>query len=334
MVFVTPNTNGSFYFLNPVLKNSLELEFSARNLSEDAPEILIILTDSENRNNTVTLHIEKNKTESSTISYLDQSQTIKGAVGLGLFSFDLSYRSGWVYDGNNAVIKLNTYDNGEAFDDFSSGKVYVSMAVNNSTGDTTLSFFKFCGNQDFSYNADDITEPTVIYSDLGRVHKIGDEVSFSYDSFDLFDRYCTVNARIEHDGKEISTGVDGECSFTITEFGKYTVIIKAYDKFGNEASSSFNIYCYDNVSPTISVNSNIQRSVQLGNTISLPQAEVSDNIDTDLTFSVYAKNPTGSFVVVENFEFTPTVKGKWTIYYYTVDSCGNYALASFDVLVY
>ena len=208
------------------------------------------------------------------------------------------------------------------------------MAVNNSINDTTLSFFKFCGNQDFSYNADDITEPTVIYSDLGRVYKIGDEVSFSYDSFDLFDRYCTVNTRIEHNGEVISTGEDGKCSFIITEFGKYTVIFKAYDKFGNEASSSFNVYCYDNIAPTITVNGKIQRSIQVGESISLPNAEVKDNIDIDLSFSIYAKNPTGSFVIIDNFEFTPDVKGKWIIYYYTVDSCGNYALASFDVLVY
>ena len=65
----------------------------------------------------------------------------------------------------------------------------------------------------------------------------------------------------------------------------------------------------------------------------MPSATVSDNIDKDLNYSIYAKNPTGSFVVIENNEFKPNAKGTWTIYYYVVDSCDNYALVSFEVIV-
>ena len=332
MVFKT-NTDGSFYFLNPVLVNSFELDFNAKCDSEYAPTIIISLTDSENRDNTITLKIDKDKVNSSIISNLDNSATIKGAVGNNNYGFSLSYRSGWIYDGTNAAIKLTSYDNGVEFDGFKSKSIYVSIAIKNTNGDTKLYFTKFCGNQDFSYNADDITEPTIVYSDLGRVYKIGDEVSFTYDSFDLFDRECIVTVRVEHNGEKLATGIDGECSFVITEFGKYSVIFKANDKFGNETSLSFNVYCYDSVKPTISVKGSIASSCALGSSINLPTAEVSDNEDNDLSYSIYAKRPTGSFVIIDNQTFTPDVKGKWTIYYYTVDSCGNYVLASFDVYV-
>ena len=202
-----------------------------------------------------------------------------------------------------------------------------------STNDTIVSFSKFCGNQDFSYNADDITEPSIIYSDLGRVYMVGDEVSFTYDSFDLFDRNCTITVKAEHNGKVLSTGRNNKCSFVITEFGKFTITLKAVDKTGNETSLSFNVYCYDNVAPTISMTDIVPKTFKVNETVALPQATVTDNIDKNLSYSIYARRSTGSFVIITDELFTPDVKGKWTIYYYASDSCGNYTLTSFDVIV-
>ncbi len=333
MAFSVTGKEGSFYFINPVINTGVSLDFGVENGSAYPPAIIITLSDSVNKDNAVSLRIEKVKSEASVLSCADGSATIKGAVGDGKAGFTLSYSNGWIYDGTNAVLKLNGYDNGKKFDGFSGGKIYVGFAIENSTGETLIKFSEFCGNQDFAYNADDITEPTVVYSDLSRICRIGEEVSFTYDTFDLFDTECEISARVDFDGKTLSVGRNGRCSFVVTGFGKYTVAFRASDKFGNETSLSFNVYCYDNISPTINVVKGVSGSYKLGKTVTLPSAETNDNIDKDLSYSIYARKPAGSFVIIENAKFTPDVKGDWKIYYYTADSCGNYAVVVFDVAV-
>lgn len=333
MAFSVTDKNGTFYFINPIINSGVSLGFTAENGSDYPPVITITLSDSTKKGNVVSLRIEKTGSEKSVLSCADGSATINGAVGDGKAGFDISYSNGWIYDGNKAVIKLKNYDNGKEFDGFDSGKVYVGLAVANSVGETLIKFSGFCGNQDFDYNADDITEPTVVYSDLSRICRIGEEVSFTYGTFDLFDTECEISARVNFNGKTLSVGRDGKCSFVATGFGKYTVAFRASDKFGNETSSSFNIYCYDNIAPTINVVKGVSGSYKLGKTVTLPSAETNDNVDTDLSYSIYARKPAGSFVIIENAQFTPDVKGDWKIYYYTVDSCGNYAVVVFDVSV-
>ena len=331
--FRVTDKEGSFYFLNPVISDGIGFEFGAENQSEYAPAIIITLSDSVKKENAVSLRIEKSKSDASVISCLNDSAGINGAAGNGKASFNLSYSKGWIYDDSKAVLKLKYYDSGEVFDGFSSGKVYVDFTVKNSAGETFLTFSEFCGNQDFAFNADDITEPTVVYSDLGRTCRIGEEISFTYDTFDLFDTECVISARVDYNGRTLSVGNDGKCSFVVTGFGKYTIAFRASDKFGNETSLSFNIYCYDNIAPTINVLKSVPKSCSAGKSLSLPSAEAKDNVDGNLGYSIYARKPSGSYVIVENSEFVPDVKGNWTIYYYAVDSCGNYVLTSYEVVV-
>ena len=77
----------------------------------------------------------------------------------------------------------------------------------------------------------------------------------------------------------------------------------------------------------------VSPSCKLGKSLSLPTAEATDNSDGNLKYSIYAKKPTGSFVIIDNAEFVPDVAGAREIYYYAVDQCGNYAVAVFGVTV-
>ena len=207
------------------------------------------------------------------------------------------------------------------------------MYLDDASENTLLTFSDFCGNRDFSYNADDITEPVIITSDLGRIYGIGDIVEFSYISNDLFDLECDVSVKVKINGKVISEGKNGICRFAISEFGKYQIFMRSSDRSGNETNLSFNIYCYDKISPTLKVTKNVQSELELGKSLSLPDAVVSDNIDKGLNYSVYASKPGGAYVIIENNTFVPDVKGDWIIRYYAVDSCGNYAIVAFNVKV-
>ncbi|HBF86117.1 MAG TPA: hypothetical protein DDW54_00400, partial [Clostridiales bacterium] len=173
--FVLTERSGSFYFLNPVISDEVKFEFSAQNHGDHAPAVIITLRDSVKKENAVSMRIEKSTAESSVLKTSNGSATIRGAVSDGNATFDLSYSKGYIYDGKNAVVKLNYYDNDNEFEGFSSGKVFVDFAIENSVDETVIKFLSFCGNQDFAYDAADITEPTVVYSDLGRICGIGEE---------------------------------------------------------------------------------------------------------------------------------------------------------------
>ena len=110
----------------------------------------------------------------------------------------------------------------------------------------------------------------------------------------------------------------------VTDFATNLVVIEAVDKEGNTTTIKFNIECFDNINPSITISDTAKNELKLGKSLTLPTATTSDNIDTELKYSIYAKTPSKSFVIISNHTFTPNEVGLWTIYYYVEDSCGNY----------
>lgn len=335
---VTQET-GSFSFINAINSKNLQFEFNVYDASVDT-QVRIRLFDSLVKDNYVDIAIKGENTRESLLLVGGKSYLINGAplgrselIGKteeeidGLKSatiYNLSYKDGWIYDGTRSVCKIDNYENGKSFDGFFSGKVYFEMTALNSTGNTTVEFSDFCGNKDFEVQATDITYPTISLSSVGRIAKVGDIVSFTYSAYDLFDTECEIYVTITKKGKQVAVGREGQCSFMVTDFGTNLVVIEAVDKEGNTTTIKFNIECFDNINPSITISDTAKNKLKLGKSLTLPTATTSDNIDTELKYSIYAKTPSKSFVIISNHTFTPDEVGLWTIYYYVEDSCGNY----------
>ena len=344
-VFKTVGTQSEISFINSISNKNVALSFNVYDVSANAT-MSIRLVDSLNSANYIDLLITAENTRESKLTINGESYIIQGA------SFDvnevdekdikslkaatlynLSYQNGWLFDGNVAICRIDTYANGKTFDGFASGRVYFEMTTESESSGTTVEFSNFCSNQDFSVKATDITEPTITISNVGRIAKIGDIVSFTYSVDDLFDLDCSLDVSVEYKGDIVAEGKDGTCSFMVTDFGEYVVKILATDKAGNETLLDFNVYCFDNIAPTINVSQRVATEMSLGETLTLPEASVSDNVSEDLKYYIYAKSPTNSYRLISERSFKPSAKGVWTIYYYTEDACGNYDVQVFYVNV-
>jgi hypothetical protein len=119
----------------------------------------------------------------------------------------------------------------------------------------------------------------------------------------------------------------------VTGFGEYVVKILATDKAGNETLLDFNIYSFDNIAPTVNVSQMVATEMNLGETLTLPEATVTDNVAKNLRYYIYAKSPTSSYRLISERSFKPSAKGVWASYYYAEDACGNYDVQVFYVNV-
>ncbi len=343
--FKTVENQSKISFINSISTKNIALAFNVYDISEKL-EISIRLYDSASSANYVDLSIIAENTRESKLTINGESYIIQGApfnlAGLedkdvkslkAATLYDLSYQNGWIYDGNVAVCKLESYANGKSFDGFASGRVYFEILTDSDKGNTTIEFSNFCGNQDFDMKATDITEPTITLSSVGRIAKIGDIISFTYSVDDLFDLDCELDVTVENKGEMVAEGKDGSCSFMVTNFGEYVVRILATDKVGNETLLDFNVYCFDTIAPQVNVLEMVATTMNLGETLTLPSATVTDNVSENLTYHIYAETPTNSYRLISEHNFKPDTKGIWTIYYYAEDASGNYDVQIFYVNV-
>ncbi|MBR2448764.1 MAG: hypothetical protein IKB30_01440 [Clostridia bacterium] len=347
-VFKTVGETGRVSFVNAISNENLQFEFNFYDSSTES-QIKIRLYDSLAKENYVDLTIKYENTRESLLIVGDKSFVINGAPldrssldeiendkidGLKSATlYDLSYVNGWIYDGNTSICMIDKYANGKTFNGFASGKVFFEMFTEKASGNTAVEFSDFCGNKDFTVNATDITYPTISLSSVGRIANVGDIVSFTYSSYDLFDTECKIDVTITKGKDSYAVGKDGKCSFIITDFGSYRVSIEAYDKEGNTTYVSFNIECFDNIAPSITLKDNVTTKIKLGKSLELPKAIVLDNVDSDLTYAIYARTPYASYRMITNHTFTPDIKGEWIIYYYVQDNCGNYAVQTYYINV-
>ena len=343
--FKTVGSQSKISFINAISNQNLAFTFNVYDIS-DKSKISIRLSDSAVTANYIDLSITAENTRESLLTINGQSYVINGApfdsTGMSQQDmkplkaatlYNLSYQNGWIFNGNVAVCRLDNYSNGKTFDGFTSGRAYFEMVVDSAKGDTTVELANFCGNQDFSLKATDITEPTITLSSVGRIVKMGDLVSFTYSVDDLFDLDCALEVTVKYKGETVASGKDGACSFTITKFGEYVVRLLATDKAGNETLLDFNVYCFDNIAPQINVLKKVASKVKVGQILTLPKATVSDNMNTDLGYYIFAKTPTNSYRLISEHTFKPDSKGVWTIYYYAEDAYGNYDVQVFYVNV-
>jgi hypothetical protein len=343
--FKTVGNQSSISFINSISNNNIAFSFNVYDVSSGGA-MTIRLADSATSANYIELLITAENTRESKLTMNGAEYIIQGAPfdATGVDAKDikalkaatlytLSYQDGWLFDENVAICRIDNYANGKTFDGFASGRVYFEMVTESEKGGTTVEFSNFCSNQDFSMKATDITEPTITLSNVGRIATIGDIVSLTYSVDDLFDLDCSLDVSVEYKGEIVSEGKDGACSFVVTGFGEYVVKILATDKAGNETLLDFNVYCFDNIAPTVNVSQMVATEMNLGETLTLPEATVTDNVAKNLRYYIYAKSPTSSYRLISERSFKPSAKGVWAIYYYAEDACGNYDVQVFYVNV-
>lgn len=364
------DTNNSLdhcaYFFDPsgkvtVAENKDDIALSFSQDSEisfikllSADEFAIQLSQQQTSFEAVTLKLtdEKDKTVSVTfeIQVADNVVIVNGEQASLGENLRLKYRdiSRTVTDYNDQeLLACTTDDNGQPFQGFSGG-VYLTIGFKNVTGSSTLCINRL-NNQAMGHkdSADaDFSEPQIsITSALNSRQKMGETFVIpgiaAYDVFsDITEKSITVEAP---DGTVYTE------PFTITQYGRYKLLLTAKDSCGNKCKVNRVVFVNDDVAPTLTVNALAKTSYTLGETVTVPTYTATDNMnsrrvdvililpnaevrlltsdqDGEITYALANATLYNSSFRVDNTSFRTEQKGTYTLRYVVNDEQYNRAV--------
>ena len=345
--------DGGIEFINPLLADVFSMDMAINKLAYGFSNITVSLTDSVNEKENIQIAFKK-ENEKGTIGVYVNGRRLNGLINATYLN-DKHIKtkfSGNVLQINGSQIYSKIYDtsNGEEFNGFTSGKVYLKIELNGiekvGTEDAGIIIYQL-NNQTLStnLNKDSIGPEIKPKKDYVLVRSFGDTVT-TYDAHigDVLNGYANATISVTKNGKPV-TSKDGillsnvplkEYEFVISEYGEYVIAYTVKDGEGNSArgGNTFKVMVLDDVAPVIEVNGKIPYSVLVGNTLHLPKATVTDNVSEGLSnhVYVYVTKPNGEMIPCsEEMKFTPNVVGRYIIMYMVQDEEGNLAVKKFTV---
>lgn len=310
--------NATFAFSRELPVSYLNFDLSAAQTGGTAySELYFVLTDSINAQDCVKVKIKRlSSYEHLWLSYDNESKTIVNA------------------DNGETIAKIGCYADGRSFTGFKSGKAYISFEVKGVKKDINIGLKKVASNvitTDLNDYASPVFLPNADFKSI-YVSYIGHTVNLpELQAFDLLDKTVSVTLRVYD--QEGTTIYDGKGGYTLTvdKSGEYMVEYIAVDENGNRKLQQSTIYVTDFESPVIKV-SGIKSSVKVGEEITLPAAEISDNetaADKITSYVYVIKGNNRKTLIGGTYKFTDA--GEYRIRYVAYDAHQNYTVVEFTV---
>lgn len=337
-------------FVNPVSLDKASLSFNINPQKVDFDKIRVTFFDSEQFQKYVYADCFYDREKQ--VSYMtvndNQLQTVLSGSMIADNQNNIEVR----YDYETLKIqghplKLTQYANGEAFDCFPSGKVYIKVQIIGVTSGSAAIRIMKIDNQIFSSETvRDRVAPTVMFEQsLNNSYIGGERVTISKAIVsDVLSPYgsATFSVRMRESGeyvkdedgkllKDVSINKD----YTLKpDIGTYEVVIKVTD--GNVSDSYKKVfYVIDCISPVISINGVVCGEVKAGTTYKLPEFEITDNSSATEKCKkwivVYYDNGRVEEIYSDEYVFWTT--GKYTIGFFGTDENGNTASLYYTVNV-
>lgn len=227
---------------------------------------------------------------------------------------------------------VSQFENGETFTGFG-GDVYMRVTV---YGDTPEVGITSISNQDFNNIVRDTVAPRIsLDGTISGAYQPGDAVTLpTASAYDVLNAVGDITISVlAPDGSECFTGVaDRENTFTVSEFGTYSIIYTATDAAGNTLRLSNSVLVYDDVPPSLVLNGEIPQIANRGDTLALPSYEIQDNGDVSaVQVRIYLAGPDGMEHELSGNAVTFSQKGVYTLSYLLVDENGNVAVYAYHI---
>ena len=357
VLYTASGANGdraTMEFIKPLLAENFYLDFSTDIAYAQFEGVRVLLTDSINTNVSVcfTIFNQNGKAvlkvnDEEVIYDLEESFFKENAPTLSL-DYNNKTHSIALPSGN---VKILNTQNGDIFEGFSSNFVCLEVqlfGIEYAENENAGIRIKKVNNQSFTGLKNDIIEPEVTTRTMRGVMLIGDKADILplYAS-DVVDPYVQFKMRVTDPDGQVVTALDGTLldgcdtnkAYTIylEKYGRYTVYYIATDSAEWFVEYSYVLNVGENVPPTIKISGKVQ-SGKLGDKIKIANGVAKDNIDEKISVSCYLKTPSGVFhnLSWEGIEYNAFVAkevGTYTVYYYAIDSVGNYTIESYDIVV-
>lgn len=334
IIFEYQNENGLVSFINALPVNNFKFRFKIPSGYDNFTSLDLILVDSRNPEEQVTINCRPNGKYSGYITMCGEEISVRSSFDYSM-PFSISLKNGnMLYNLNLPVRTISRYDSGKSFRGFGSEYVYLTVRFNGVTGSAAIQPEELCNHTNFLMNEYDNSAPTInIKSTIVSHVKIGDVIGIpEVEAYDVFEGKCDVILNVFKENKRVSLTKDGK-SFVITEYGVYTLRITSSDSKGNNVTISHNIYCENMAPPVIELLGEMPETGAVGKEIKLPSAKAYDYNKKDLEVKVFVFKSGGTNVKVADNTFVPTQKGIYTVYYYTYDANFNPCILKFTIVV-
>lgn len=346
-------TNGqelSFLYANPVIAQNASVGLLIP-VTSNYRKLVIRLTDCGDYGNEIEAVLE-DKDGRVCFTVGDESYKTAYAFSRNAFSVTVSYASGtFALDGVSLAVKTNAA--GKAFAGFASDKVYISVTAVGVQEGAQLGVTAIRGYLFGVQTADRVKPQIEKYADLDQGH-IGEE--YVIPAISAGDVICpslksslTVTAP---DGTVVKdkNGVElKDCDpfvdhiIEITMLGVYKVVYTVVEDHAWEGVRAFDSPLYlsisvpDTESPVISLLSDYTVKAKVGDTVVLPDYEVSDNYsgsDKIISF-VQIYNPNGMIqsLAGDCNSVKVSMAGDYTVLIMAIDEAGNVSVLKITITV-
>lgn len=353
---IKTESDGSVEFINPLGASGLTMRFKGVQTASNFGAFVITMSDSQNPDQTIKLYYAPadEKTSTFTINSLTGTKYTASQSFFGENTFSLEYDSvnGVKFDPMSSVYAaVKTYANGEAFQGFDSGKVYVSYGFEGVTGKAEVKLTQLAGQKITNQTVDRGDPVLSIDSEYLGYVGYGEQIRIPKAVFtDLVDPYVigqvTVQTPEDANGKRRvvktldglylnAASTDREYYIEASMYGTYLITFSAKDFAGNEFEYAYYVNVVDTVAPVITLPENVVTEGKVNKTITLSKATVSDNVEGEIKLTVYVYSPSMVMYELKNgdYSFKTNKAGKYQIVYVAVDAAGNYALKTVTLTV-
>lgn len=346
LAFVTEEPGDrTLTFANPVLANNLRFGLSVDPAANAYESLAVTLTDAEDEEISLTLRIYRGTNIAATKSRMtigddkNDYEVSASFFGLTTYGFDIGYNNASHtvvdYSGNRTVGTVT--DTG--FEGFPSGKVYLTIAVEKAAGKAGVTVSSV-GNQTFAYAAGETTLNDRTSAQLGLRNTIRRSAVFGQPYTapaaivaDVLNPNASVTLTVvAPDGSEVYKGaIDTAYTFTPDQYGVYNL---HYERTAGSRTETtpYTVTVKDTVPPTLTVNGTVPTTARRGDAIRLPDATVTDNRDTDLTYYILLCDPRGTMSTLTSGA-TYEYAGVYQVTYYCCDADNAYTAQTFTVTV-
>ncbi len=335
--------NANWLFANPVVAENASLTVKGIQGSSNFSAMKVTLTDSVDENVAVTMVVEDQENGFAKVNFGNLDREMNKGFNLGkneagddMDILTFSYSLGKFYVDQLEVV-VTADDQGNAFEGFPSGRVYISMEVIDAQAGAKY-FVKQFDNHIMNKATADRTPPRVaIVGEYGGMYNKNDiyHIAPALASDTLYaDIAAYVSVRTP--SGEIVLDVNGlpldnvladkTYDINLTEYGQYRVEYVAKDSFGS-GSIAHTINVFDKKAPKLSVANTWSATAKLGETVVLPELYVSDDSSSIEEMNVFrfVRNPYGKAISFgQDYMVTDFGEIKYYQYSFTFNNVGEY----------
>lgn len=343
--YVTKEAEAKLIFANSLIADGFNFSFTVDKDKNQFKAIQVILKDSENEKEAISLQILKGESASSEskLQINDESNYALSSdfyqtTAYG-FSFTYSSKSRSLIDGNTnvsiATIKKTMY--GKIFNGFSSGKIKVELRLLDCIGESAIRINSI-SNQAITQDKQDRAKPLIYLKEsIDYYAEIDDQIIVpAAVTADAVDPNAKLTVQVKNGNTILYEGsIQENYQFKPQNYGRYNIVYTAIDSNNRKTTLTYIITVKDRIKPTITLEGEMISQAKINETYVLPTAVVEDNNDADLPLYIFVLAPDGELRANQSgdYQFTPTKKGQYTITYYAQDTYNCYTYLSFTVQV-